>query len=111
MVQEAPNPRDIDPQSLAQMLDRGEALLVDVREPDEFRADHIAGAINLPLSRFDPSQLPQGHGRKLILNCAAGGRSGKALAACDSARAAVDGHLAGGIGAWRAAGLPLVTGA
>ncbi|WP_448580376.1 rhodanese-like domain-containing protein [Thermaurantiacus sp.] len=107
----APSHRDIDPLALARMLDTGEALLVDVREPDEFAAGHIAGAINMPLSRFDPASLPERAGRKLILNCAAGGRSGKALAACDAARAAVDGHLAGGIGAWRAAGLPLVAGA
>lgn len=106
-----PNSRDIDALSLARWLESGAAMLVDVREPDEFAAGHIAGAINLPLSRFDPAQLPDRKGRKLILNCAAGGRSGKALAACDAARAAVDGHLAGGISAWKSAGLPIVTGA
>lgn len=106
-----PQSRDVDPRLLARMLEAGEAILVDVREPDEFRAGHIAGAINLPLSRFDPARLPDPAGKKLILNCAAGGRSGKALMACDAARAEVDGHLAGGVGAWRAAGLPLVTGA
>ena len=50
-------------------------------------------------------------GRKLVLNCAAGGRSARALAACEAARASVDGHLAGGIGAWAAAGLPVERGA
>ncbi len=102
--------RDIDPRTLADLLERNMALVVDVREPDEFAAGHISGAINLPLSRFDPAELPRAEGRRLILNCAAGGRSAKALAACDAARASVDGHLAGGIGAWKAAGLPLEIG-
>ncbi|MFN7174729.1 MAG: rhodanese-like domain-containing protein [Thermaurantiacus tibetensis] len=103
--------RDIDPRTLADLLARDAAIVVDVREPHEFAAGHIRGAINLPLSRFDPADLPPANGRRLVLNCAAGGRSAKALAACEAARAAVDGHLAGGIGAWKAAGLPLEVGA
>ncbi len=102
--------RDLDPLTLAAMLERGEAIVVDVREPHEFAAGHIPGALNLPLSRFNPADLPARSGRRLVLNCAAGGRSAKALGLCDAARAAVDGHLAGGVGAWKAAGLPLATG-
>ncbi len=105
------DPRDISPPRLQAMLAAGEALLIDVREPHEFAAAHIAGALNLPLSRFDPAALPDPDGRRLILSCAAGGRSARALAACEAARASVDGHLAGGLGAWAAAGLPVVRGA
>ena len=105
------NPRDIGAQTLGGLVAAGEVVVVDVREPHEFTAGHIPGAINLPLSRFSPAQLPDANGRKLVLNCAAGGRSARALAACDSARAAVDGHLAGGMSAWAAAGLPIEQGA
>ncbi len=105
------NPRDIGATALAALLEAGDALVVDVREPHEFAAAHIPGALNLPLSRFSPAQLPDAQGRRLVLNCAAGGRSARALAACEAARAVVDGHLAGGIGAWAAAGLPLARGA
>jgi rhodanese-related sulfurtransferase len=105
------DPRDLSPGQLHALLDAGEALVVDVREPQEFQAGHIPGAVNLPLSRFDPAALPDAAGRRLVLACAAGGRSGRALAACDSARAAVEGHLAGGLGAWAAAGLPVARGA
>jgi len=105
------NPKDLPVSTVAALVERGEALVVDVREPQEFAAGHIPGAVNLPLSRFAPDQLPDAGGRQLVLNCAAGGRSAKAMAACEAARAAVDGHLAGGIGAWKAAGLPLATGA
>lgn len=93
---------------LAAMLKDGAAVVVDVREPDEFAAGHIAGAINLPLSRFAPDQLPETPGKTLVLQCAGGKRSGMALDRCAQAGAAVDTHLAGGIGAWKAAGLPVV---
>ena len=102
---------DFSPTELKAFLDLGQAIVVDVREPDEFRAGHIPGAINHPLSRFDPARLPDPGSRRLILNCGVGGRSAKALAACQAARAVVDGHLAGGLKAWAAAGLPLATGA
>lgn len=105
------DPRDISPEMLKSLVDAGAALVVDVREPHEFAAGHIPGAINLPLSGFTPAALPPADGRKLVLNCAAGGRSARALAACEAARTSVDGHLAGGIGAWAAAGLPLAEGA
>jgi rhodanese-related sulfurtransferase len=105
------DPRDISPARLAALLEAGEALVIDVREPHEFAAGHIAGARNLPLSRFDPAALPDPEGRRLVLSCAAGGRSARALAACEAARASVDGHLVGGLGAWASAGLPVVRGA
>lgn len=104
------NPKDLPVATVAAMVERGQALVVDVREPHEFAAGHIPGAINLPLSAFSPDQLPQPVDRSLVLNCAAGGRSGRALAACEAARAVVAGHLAGGMGAWKAAGLPLAIG-
>ena len=103
--------RELDPRALKAMLDAGAALVVDVREPDEFAAGHIAGAVNLPLSRFDPASLPSADRKTLVLNCAGGRRSATALGQCAAARVVVDTHLCGGIGAWKAANLPLVTGA
>lgn len=102
--------REIGPHELDAMLRQGEALVVDVREPGEFRSGHIAGAINLPLSRFSADALPDSKGRQVVLQCAAGRRSGMALNRCAKAQVAVDTHLRGGLGAWQAAGLPLVRG-
>jgi rhodanese-related sulfurtransferase len=102
------NHNELEPAALAAMLVDGAAVVVDVREPDEFAAGHIEGAINLPLSRFSPDQLPDVGGKTLVLQCAGGKRSGMALDRCAEAGAAVDTHLAGGIGAWKAAGLPVV---
>ena len=98
---------EISPTELQKLLADGKALLVDVREPDEFAQERIAGAINMPLSSFQPSRLPSAEGRTVILQCAGGKRSGMALEKCVAAQAAIDTHLAGGLAAWKAAGLPL----
>lgn len=102
--------REVGPAELQSMLAQGQAVLVDVREPDEFSAEHIAGAINLPLSSFDPARLPAADGKTVILQCAGGKRSGMALERCAKAQAAIDTHLAGGLGAWKSAGLPVERG-
>lgn len=101
---------EIDAQTLKTMLADGSAMLVDVREPDEFAAEHINGALNAPLSCFVPQDLPEAAGRTIVLQCAGGKRSALALDQCAKAQVAVDTHLAGGIGAWKAAGLPVVNG-
>lgn len=102
--------REISPAALRAMLESGSALLVDVREPDEFASGHIAGAVNLPLSRFSPDDVPDAQGRTVVLQCAGGKRSGMALERCAMAQSAIDTHLAGGIGKWKEAGFPVVTG-
>lgn len=88
----------------------GSTLIVDVREADEYAAEHIEGAVNMPLSRFDPDRLPREEGRTVVLQCRSGGRSGLALDKCSAAKAAIDTHLAGGLQAWKRAGLPVVRG-
>jgi len=99
--------REVSAQELDAMLRAGQALVVDVREVDEFAAGHIPGAINLPLSTFQASRLPDPAGKQLILNCLGGKRSAMALDKCANANARADGHLAGGFGAWQAARLPV----
>lgn len=102
-----PAHREVTAGQLAQLLRDGHALVIDVREVDEFAAGHIPGALNMPLSTFQASQLPEAGGRTMVLNCAAGRRSAMALERCAMAQAEVDTHLAGGFGAWQAAGLPV----
>lgn len=99
--------KEIGVEALDAMLRAGEALVIDVREADEFAAGHIPGALNVPLSTFQPSRLPTGDGRKLVLNCLGGKRSAMALDQCSMAQEVVDTHLAGGFAAWQAARLPV----
>ena len=101
---------EVSPSELQALLQSGKAVLVDVREPDEFAAGHIDGALSMPLSGFQPSRLPQPAGKVVILTCAAGRRSAMALDKAAAARPDVTTHLAGGMSAWRSAGLPMVQG-
>lgn len=100
--------KEIAPSALHALLESGSALVVDVREANEFAGGHIAGAVNLPLSGFSPAAIPDAGGRTVILQCAGGKRSGMALDRCAAAEAAIDTHLAGGLAAWAAAGYPVV---
>lgn len=102
--------REIAVGDLKRLLENDAAIVVDVREPDEFAAGHIPGAANLPLSRFDPALLPETNGKLLVLNCAAGRRSAMALAQCAKAGAPVDTHITGGFSAWQHARLPIAFG-
>lgn len=99
--------RELSARQLDSLIQQGRAMVIDVREPDEFAAGHIPGAINMPLSTFRTSAVPHPGDKMLVLNCAAGRRSAMALDKCAAARAEIDTHLAGGFGAWRAAGLPV----
>jgi rhodanese-related sulfurtransferase len=102
-----PKHPEVTAQELDAMLRAGDTLVIDVREVDEFAAGHIPGAINMPLSSFQPSRLPDAGAKKLVLTCLGGKRSAMALDKCCVAQAAVDTHLAGGFGAWQSAGLPV----
>lgn len=99
--------KNLSPQDVAADLKAGKILLVDVREQNEFDAERIAGAVLVPLSKFDPKTLPDSGGKPIVFQCAGGVRSAKAVAACEAIGLPHDKHLAGGIAAWKAAGLPV----
>jgi rhodanese-related sulfurtransferase len=99
---------EYEPAEVLGLLEQGRVLLVDVREPMEYAAERIAGAVLYPLSTFDVAHLPPDGERAVIFHCAAGGRS---LAAARMRRAVGQGaaHMAGGISEWKAQGLPTVS--
>lgn len=87
----------------------GKAVLIDVREPHEFAAERIHGALLHPLSTFDPKALPADSGeRRVIFQCAAGRRSAMAFELCREAGVDVRTHMIGGLGGWKATGLATV---
>ena len=100
--------RDLDPQTVLEALKSGKVVLVDVREPAEFAGERIRGAVLHPLSSFEPSSIPTDSSRRIVFQCAAGGRSRKALDAFMATTGADAAHLAGGLGAWKQAGIPVV---
>ena len=98
---------EYQPEEVQELLEQGRVLLVDVREPMEYAAERISGALLYPLSTFDAAHLPPDGGRSVVFHCAAGGRS---LAAARMRQAAGQpaAHMAGGISEWKAQGLPTV---
>jgi rhodanese-related sulfurtransferase len=100
------NVRDLEPQDVARGLVEGRILLVDVREPNETDLVRFPEAFLLPLSRFDPHAIPDPAGREVVFACAVGKRSVTASLVAQSAGLRYDAHLAGGLKAWTAAGLP-----
>ena len=76
--------------------------MVDVREPHEFAVGHIPNALNLPLSSFDPKELPQD--KPVVLICQAGARSKNALNRARAAGRDDVRHYAGGMNGWRIQG-------
>jgi rhodanese-related sulfurtransferase len=101
--------RDLTPQEVARGLDEGRMVLVDVREPNETALERFPGAVLVPLSAFDPADIPEPQGREVVFACRSGRRSVTASLAAQEQGFAYGSHLAGGILAWKAAGLPTET--
>jgi rhodanese-related sulfurtransferase len=97
-------------QQVMEGLDGDTIVVVDVREPHEFAMGHIPGSVSLPLSRFDPSQLPREPGKTIVLSCAAGVRSLKAMQIARDFGVMVDSHYQGGFQDWLQAGAPIARG-
>ena len=100
----------VDPQTARLWIERGDAVLVDVREPHEFLVEHILGATLIPLSAFDPNDIPDTTDKRLLLMCASGVRCGVASEMLKRAGFIEMYRLAGGIMGWKAAGGPVVHG-
>ena len=106
MTDQARHVRNLTPAEVARGLTEGRMQLVDVREPNETAAERFPEAILLPLSRFDPAAIPVTPGCEVVFACRSGRRSVTASLAAQQRGFAYGSHLAGGILAWKAAGLP-----
>lgn len=96
----------LTPEEVKAGLEDGSMLVVDVREPDEIAAESIPGAVPFALSQFDPSQLPDPAGKRLVFSCRSGQRSQRAAALAQSVGLPYEEHMQGGILGWKAAGYP-----
>ena len=91
------------------LINREDAVMVDVRDPGEYGAGHALGAKNLPLARIESGagDVAKKKDATLILYCDSGDRSGKAAAALRKQGYTKVLNLSGGFGAWKQAGLPV----
>ena len=101
---------DLTAEDVSKGMAEGRYLLVDVRELNEVAVDAYPDAVVVPLSSFDPQDIPDPHDKQVVFACRSGKRSVTASLAAQAGGFAYDKHLAGGMLAWKAAGLPTKTG-
>ena len=98
--------RELSPEIAAELLARGDAQLVDVREPYEHAAGRIGGARHVELTALAAEAETIERDKPVVFYCRSGSRS--AMATQAFAGAGYDAHnMAGGLLEWEAAGLPL----
>jgi rhodanese-related sulfurtransferase len=92
-----------------QLINREKAVVVDVCEADEFAAGHVVGAKNIPLAQLEEklAGAVKNKALPLILVCKSGARSSRAVATAKKLGFERAQSLAGGMGAWRTANLPV----
>jgi len=99
-------PFDLSPTRVAELLREDAIQLVDVREPHEREAGHVAGSRHVPLAELTAAAPTIDASRPVVFVCRVGSRS--SMAAWSFARAGYDAHnLDGGIVAWRSEELPM----
>lgn len=97
----------LPPAEVAARLKARRAVLVDIREADEFARAHVPGALSMPLSKFEAAHLAVDPDTAVVFTCRSGMRT---AGACDRLAARVNGEafvLDGGLDGWTKAGLPV----
>jgi len=90
------------------LINREKAVLIDVSEPDEFAKGHANGSRNVPLAKLEGSKdLPSNKALPLVVVCPTGSRASRAAGLLRKAGYEKAQALAGGLGAWREAKLPV----
>ena len=102
------NITEISPQDAASKLQSSEAVIVDVRENDEWDEQHIPGAIHLSRGtlELDVEEKVPDMNATIICHCGGGGRSALAAESLQKMGYKNVRSMAGGFKAWKAAGLP-----
>jgi rhodanese-related sulfurtransferase len=96
----------VDVREAEQAARAGDALLLDVREDDEWAAGHAPGVLHVPMGELRQDTLPRD--RPVLVVCRVGGRSAAVGQALEQLGYEVA-NVTGGMLAWSAAGLPVVS--
>jgi len=98
----------VDTTEAVRLMNREKAVLIDVREAEEFATGHVAGSRNIPLAALDGSKsLPSNKTLPVVLVCQTGARAGRAAGILRKLGYENIQSLAGGLKAWREANLPV----
>jgi rhodanese-related sulfurtransferase len=99
----------VTPAQATHLINREDAVVLDVRDTNEFASGHVLGAKNLPPARMETAagEVVKKKDRPVIVYCDGTDRSGKALAVLKKQGFTRVANLSGGLKAWQAAGLPV----
>ena len=97
---------EIHPREAQPLLEAGEAVALDVREPDEWQRGHIRDALHIPLGELAERLHELPRQKQIVAVCRSGSRSGVAVAPLRQHGYDVV-NLGGGLLSWHASGLPL----
>jgi len=102
--------KEVDSTAALQLINHKNALVLDVREPDEYKAGHVLNASLIPLGKLNGriAELEKYREKPIVVVCRSGNRSGNACAALGKLGFAQTYNLAGGMMAWQKANLPVV---
>lgn len=100
----------VSPSELVKLINREDALVVDLRDDKEFRAGHIVDSINVPYARVEEriGDMEKYREKPVVVVCKMGQQSGPAGKKLRANGFLDVRRLTGGIAEWRAANLPLV---
>jgi phage shock protein E len=103
------NVTEISPQDAAAKLNSGEAVIVDVRENDEWDEEHIPGSIHLNRGtiELDIEEKVPDPNAMIICHCGGGGRGALATESLQKMGYTNVRNMAGGFKVWKAGGLPM----
>ena len=103
--------RKVGPQEAVMLLNRDEAVVVDIREKKEFSEGHVKGAIHIPMAKLKESdnQLRKHSDKLILLVDKAGQHSGMAVKELPKDHGLNVARLSGGMMEWRNANLPVTT--
>jgi rhodanese-related sulfurtransferase len=101
--------KEVTPAEAVALINRENALVLDVRNEDEFAGGHIADARNIPVDKLQErlNELRKYQQKPLVVNCLSGMRTVKACNVLKKSGFTNIYNLKGGINAWKQANLPL----
>jgi len=100
----------ISPSQCTQMINHENALILDVRENNEYSGGHIINSLHIPLSSLKTrlADIEKHKTQKVIIACRSGNRSSQACATLRKEGFEQVFNLSGGVMAWENASLPLI---
>lgn len=109
LLRQGPGGASVTTLEAIQLINRQDALVLDVRSVEEYQKGHILNSRNVPLSQLDArvTDFEKYKAKPIILACESGNRSGSAAAVLRKRGFEQVFNLSGGLGAWQQAGLPV----